>query len=119
VSRNKNEVFSRRLTFALDGIRFALKSEKSFKTHLLITSGLVALTLFLKPPLLWVGLFGICASLVLALELINAALESICDHVTTDIHPQIKIAKDCAAGAVLISSVFSLFIFFLFILSKL
>ncbi|MBM4317535.1 MAG: diacylglycerol kinase, partial [Deltaproteobacteria bacterium] len=46
-------------------------------------------------------------------------LESICDHVTTDIHPQIKIAKDCAAGAVLISSVFSLFIFFLFILSKL
>jgi diacylglycerol kinase (ATP) len=119
VNRNKNEVFSRRVIFALDGIRFALKSEKSFKTHLLITSGLVALILFLKPPLLWVGLFAICVSQVLALELINAALESLCDHVTSDIHPKIKIAKDCAAGAVLICSGFSLFIFFLFILTKL
>jgi len=42
--------------------------------------------------------------LVLMLELVNTALEYLCDIVTTDFHPIVKIVKDIAAAAVLISA---------------
>jgi undecaprenol kinase len=44
-------------------------------------------------------------SLVLALELINSALEALIDHLHPDVAPAIKIAKDAAAGAVLLASI--------------
>jgi len=46
--------------------------------------------------------------LVLSLEMINSAIEKLCDMVTKDFHPGIKRIKDTAAGAVLVSAVFSL-----------
>jgi diacylglycerol kinase (ATP) len=46
----------------------------------------------------------IIALLVLVAELFNTALESLIDHLHPEIHPAIKIAKDSAAGAVLLLS---------------
>jgi diacylglycerol kinase len=42
--------------------------------------------------------------------MINTAIEKLCDLVTTDFDPRIKIIKDVAAGAVLMASVFSLLV---------
>ena len=42
--------------------------------------------------------------LVLSLELLNTALENICDIVSKDFDPLIKIVKDTAAGAVFLSA---------------
>ena len=47
------------------------------------------------------GLAGLCAASVLAAELFNTAIENLADHVHPDLHPQIRIVKDCAAAAVL------------------
>ena len=47
------------------------------------------------------GLFG----LVMALELVNTAVEAVVDLVTTECHPLAKIAKYTAAGAVLIAAI--------------
>lgn len=46
-------------------------------------------------------LFG----LVMALELVNTAVESVVDLVTKERQPLAKIAKDTAAGAVLIAAI--------------
>jgi diacylglycerol kinase len=46
----------------------------------------------------------LCSMLVLMLELINTAVEYLCDTITTDFHPVIKIVKDISAAAVLISA---------------
>ena len=40
--------------------------------------------------------------LVLGLELLNTAVEHLCDTITKDFHPAIKIIKDASAAAVLI-----------------
>ena len=57
-----------------------------------------------------------CIGLVISLEMINSAVEILCDMVTTDFHPKIKIIKDVAAGAVLVASIASLVIgLFIFI----
>ena len=42
--------------------------------------------------------------LVLILELINTAIEHLCDIVTKEIHPAIKIIKDVSAAAVLLAA---------------
>jgi diacylglycerol kinase (ATP) len=49
--------------------------------------------------------------MVLGAELINTALERVLDRLHPDHHPVVKIAKDCAAGAVLVSSVAALGVF--------
>lgn len=49
----------------------------------------------------WLFIIG-CSMLVLALELINTAIEHLCDTITKDIHPTIKIIKDVSAAAVLV-----------------
>lgn len=45
-----------------------------------------------------------CSMLVLILELINTAIELLCDMVTKEIHPVIKIIKDASAAAVLLGA---------------
>ena len=55
-------------------------------------------------PIEWcicLALFG----LVMALELVNTAVESVVDLVTSEYRPLAKIAKDTAAGAVLIAAI--------------
>lgn len=49
----------------------------------------------------------ICISLVIGAEMMNSALERLCDVVQEDYHPQIKIIKDVAAAAVLLFAMFS------------
>jgi undecaprenol kinase len=57
-----------------------------------------------RPPVLWIALSVLAAGVVLALELVNTALERVIDHLHPEHHAAIKAAKDCAAGAVLIAS---------------
>jgi len=52
----------------------------------------------------------LCIGAVLSLEMMNSALEKLCDVVQEDYHPAIKIVKDVAAGAVLWASVVSIII---------
>ncbi len=51
------------------------------------------------------ALLFICVSGVLAAEMFNTAVESVVDMVTQAYHPLAKLAKDIAAGAVLITSI--------------
>lgn len=62
----------------------------------------------LRPPPIWIAALAIAAALVLALEMVNAALEYLMDHLHPDHHAAIGAAKDAAAGAVLIASIAAL-----------
>ena len=57
--------------------------------------------------------------MVLALELVNTAIERTVDLVTKDYHDLAKAAKDVAAGAVLIMSMFSVIIGLIIFIPKL
>ncbi len=100
----KNQPFLQRLSYSLQGIRTAWKLEASFRFQSLMAVGVVAVLIGLRPPAIWWALLLMNCGLVLAAELINTALEQTLDHLHPEIHPAIKVAKDCAAGAVLIFS---------------
>lgn len=104
----KNQSFSRRLTFALMGLRSAWRGEASFKTQVAAAAAVLIALLVLQPSPAWWALFAVTVALVLAAELFNTAIESLADHLHPTQDPAIKIVKDCAAGAVLVASIAAL-----------
>ncbi|MCC6288120.1 MAG: diacylglycerol kinase family protein [Chitinophagaceae bacterium] len=65
----------------------------------------------------WIAVL-LCIAMVISLEMINASIEKLCDMVEHNFHPAIKIIKDIAAGAVLVSAVVSLIIGLIIFLPK-
>jgi len=100
----KNRPFRQRLGFALAGVGAVWRREKSFRTQTLLAVGAAALVALLRPGLVWVGLVVVAITLVLALEMVNAAIEYMIDHIHPDVAPEIRRAKDVAAAAVLVAS---------------
>ncbi len=101
----KNQVFKQRLGFALAGLQSAWKNERSFRTQIFYAVVALSSLLILQPEPMWWALIGIIVFLVLAAELFNTALEHLADHLHPEIHPRIKLVKDCAAAAVLLLSI--------------
>jgi diacylglycerol kinase len=94
----------RAFIYAGNGIGYCFKQELNFRIHLLVTIAVVVTGIFFSISTTeWLFVTS-CCSLVLSLELLNTALEKICDAVTKDINPLIKIIKDTAAGAVFVSA---------------
>ena len=54
----------------------------------------------------------LASALVIVAEMVNTAIERVVDLTSPDIHPLAKLAKDTAAGAVLVAVIFSIFIGF-------
>lgn len=101
----KNRPFLERLSFATLGIAAAWRRERSFRTQVMIGIAATVFTAVLAPSLLWAAVVALSIALVLALELLNTALECVIDHLHPETAPEIKLAKDIAAGAVLLASV--------------
>ncbi|MBI1754561.1 MAG: diacylglycerol kinase [Acidobacteria bacterium] len=100
----KNQPFHHRLSYSLQGIRSAWRQEASFRSQALMALGVVVVLAATRPAPLWWALLLMNCGLVLGAELLNTALEQTLDHLHPEIHPAIKVAKDCAAGAVLVFS---------------
>jgi diacylglycerol kinase len=69
-----------------------------------MAGGALAVTAALRPGMLWGATVTLSIVLVLALELVNSAVESMMDYAHPETAPEIKLTKDIAAGAVLIAT---------------
>ncbi len=95
--------------YAGAGLKYAFVSQRNFRIHTLIGSVAISLGLFLHLTPTELALIGVTIGLVLTLELLNTAIEAVVDLVVdTQYHELAKIAKDCAAAAVLVSTLASL-----------
>lgn len=105
--------------FAFEGMRTAIAKGRNFRIQIFLALSASVLGLILKisaPE--WLDLTLIIA-LVLILELLNTAIESIIDIVSPEIAPKAKIAKDVAAAAVLIASIAAIIVGVFLFLPKL
>ncbi|MHB8927883.1 MAG: diacylglycerol kinase family protein [Bacillota bacterium] len=106
--RRRHASFIRSLSWASSGVAEATRRERNLRIHWLVAYLVLAAGLFLDFPRtdwLWVTL---AISLVLVTELINTAVEAAVDSAGDRPDPAARLAKDAAAGAVLVASVFSL-----------
>ncbi|QMS87104.1 diacylglycerol kinase family protein [Nostoc edaphicum CCNP1411] len=91
--------------YAWAGISYSFQTQRNFRIHVSVCALAIALSVFLHLQAVEIAVIGITSGLVLALELINTAIESLVDlTVKQTYHDLAKIAKDCAAGAVLVSA---------------
>ncbi len=93
------------LNCAIEGILWAVKSERHMRYHFVVALAVVFLALFYKISAFEFFLLVLAAVLVIFAELMNTAIEAVVDLVTDDYHELAKRAKDVAAGAVLVTSV--------------
>ncbi|MEH2329807.1 diacylglycerol kinase family protein [Nostoc sp.] len=91
--------------YAWAGISYSFQTQRNFRIHISVCALAIALSVFLHLQAVEIAVIGITSGLVLALELLNTAIESVVDlTVKQTYHDLAKIAKDCAAGAVLVSA---------------
>lgn len=74
------------------------------RLHYVAAASVLILALFFKLSKVEVVLLFFTISLVIAAEMFNTAIETVVDMVTRDYHPLAAVAKNVAAGAVLVAS---------------
>jgi diacylglycerol kinase len=95
------------LRYAIEGMKIAWRNEPHFRSHVLASVFLIALSFFLNIAALEFAIIVLSCGFVIAVEVLNTALEELCDKHTKDHDPHIARIKDLAAAAVLISSIFA------------
>lgn len=95
---------------AFRGLWYFLRTQRNAQIHCLISACAIALALVLQIERWeWLALVLIIA-LVLAAEGVNTAIEAVVDLVTSSYHPLARIAKDVAAGTVLLCAMLAVLV---------
>lgn len=95
--------FLKSFGYAARGVVFAAE-ERNFRIDCIAAILALALCAFLRVPAWgWVAVV-ICVGVQLAMETLNTAVESVVDLASPELHPLAKRAKDCAAGAALLTA---------------
>ena len=97
--------FFRAFKYAVSGIAHCIKTERNIRIHIVVTAYVLVFAAFFELPALHWALLLLTIAAVLAAELLDTAVERVCDYCAKQRHPLIKAAKDMAAGAVLVLSV--------------
>ncbi len=97
----------RRLFYAfrhsLAGIGYAASHEASFKQELILFAVALPVAVLISTSLpMFLVLMGAIV-LLMIVELINTAIEAVCNGLSRDYMEEIKIAKDCGSAAVFLS----------------
>ena len=106
--------FFNSIKFSIEGLVHAYQNEQSLLLHGFCTILAILLGIFLKISFNQWAVVLIALVVVLAVELLNTAVEATVDLITKEIHPLAKVAKDCGSAAAFVSSIMA-FIICLFI----
>lgn len=91
--------------YAFAGIWYTLKTQRNAQIHIAISALIICLGLVLQISLAEWATLALTTGFVIVSEMLNTAIEAAMDFASTEYHPQIKVVKDVAAGAVLISAI--------------
>lgn len=91
--------------FAIEGVIHVLRTQRNMRLHFAAAVAVIVVAVAVGVSKLELSVLLISIAFVLVAEMINTAVEGAIDAATTSFDPMAKLAKDIAAGAVLISSV--------------
>jgi diacylglycerol kinase (ATP) len=86
------------------GLWFCLKTQKNMRIHLAAAFLVFVLAWVLRLGRVELAILFLAVSLVFTAEIFNTAVEKAIDLVVSDYHPLARVAKDVAAGAVLVAA---------------
>jgi diacylglycerol kinase (ATP) len=119
---NKKFSFADRIKsfkYAFNGLKILFREEHNARIHLFITLLAIVLGFVLKISALeWVAVM-LVIGLVFITEIVNTSIENIADFISPEKHAKIKVIKDLAAAAVIVSAIISVLIGLIIFLPKL
>lgn len=104
--------------FAIEGLTAALRNEKHMKVHILLAIIVVILAILTNATKVEILIISLSVSFVIITEMINTSVEALVDLISPNRHPLAKLAKDVAAGAVLVSAINALCVGYLLFYDK-
>ncbi|MEN1969366.1 diacylglycerol kinase family protein [Lentibacillus sp. N15] len=107
------------LRFAWNGIMAVVKHERNFRIHIVVALLVMIVGVIVKLSVSEWLVLVLTIGFVLAMEMVNSAIETVLDYLKPEQHPMAKIIKDVAAGAVLIAAITSVVVGCLLFLPKL
>jgi diacylglycerol kinase (ATP) len=91
--------------FAIEGVIHVLRTQRNMRLHFAAAVVVIVVAVAVGVSKIELSVLLISIAFVLVAEMINTAVEGAIDAATTSFDPMAKLAKDIAAGAVLIASV--------------
>jgi len=104
---------------AINGIIDTVRTERNMKIHLIVALFVLIASFFFDITKYEFLILAVTITMVIAAELINTAIEATIDMTTNYYHPLAKIAKNAAAGAVLITAINALLVGYIIFWDKL
>jgi diacylglycerol kinase len=96
--------------YAFSGLWYVLRTQRNARVHAVVALLAVTAGIFLRISALEFAITFVAISGVFIAEMFNTALEACVDLASPHLHPLAKIAKDVAAGAVLVSVILAVII---------
>jgi diacylglycerol kinase (ATP) len=90
--------------FAIEGLVHVLRTQRNMRVHFAVAVAVLILAVLVGVDRIELIALLISIAFVLVAEMVNTAIEGAIDAATTSFDPMAKLAKDIAAGAVLIAS---------------
>ena len=98
-----NKSIIKSFIYAFEDIFYALRDNQNLRTHFIVAIIVISTGVFFKVNRFEMGTIGIMILLVIMAEMINTAIEEIVNLIVNEHRKEAKIAKDVAAGMVLIA----------------
>lgn len=116
--RLENKNFIDAVKKALNGIWYGIKTQRNLKIQIVVTILVVIVGILLKLTTLEFIFIVFAFMIVIITEIINTAIETVVNLYTDKYHELAKIAKDVAAGAVMLGAINSIIVAILLLISK-
>lgn len=104
----KKLVFS--FHYALQGIWYAFRWNQNLRIHFVAAILVIIASIYFQVNPFEMGILGIMILLVICAEMVNTAIEQMVDLITLEHRKEAKIAKDVAAGMVLLTAIGSVIV---------
>lgn len=104
--------------YAFEGIIYTLKTQRNMRIHFLIAILVLILSLFYSLSKAEILILFITITIVIVAEMVNTSIEATIDLITNEYHELAKIAKNVAAGAVLIATMNSVIVAYIIFYDK-
>lgn len=98
----------RSFRFAFAGLGYLFRTQRNARTHVIVGTIVCVIAAWLRISRIEWAVIVLTIALVLILEGLNTAVEAAIDLASPNVHPLAKVAKDLAAGVVLIAGIASI-----------
>ena len=102
--------FRKSFSYALRGLKYALKNEKNFQNEMAIGIIVIAATIYFRVTRAEMIILIIIIIVVLIMELLNTIMERVVDILKPGVHPYVRLIKDLMAASVLLASILAIIV---------